>query len=427
MTTARARRSSRDPTSRSRSGKRGICRTIAMPGKRKLSSSSPRHAKSHAPSRRPRAPAARTRTRPARAIEQPGRGRTAKRPARRHSAPQRPPAAKRAPATQRIWLLIAAVGALAVALSALTAYILMPGATALTPGPTRHPSPRSRHRRPPYRPARSARRAACRRRWRDRFADSCSSTAATRRCSRRIRATRSASTAALPAISTSAGSAGATALIGPGLAVRLARSHRPRRRSWRARRRKTASANLRFAFQSGLAVSYWKTANLTADFAPIDLTWRVPTLRTDPTGNAIIIEPGIPGDGTGAEIGAIVDRSARLRDRRPRTGFGRPADSVLAQPFGQPARRFLDLVGAAREAEAHEAGRHRRKPCPARHRHWPRRPGARPAPRGFALAVDGEEEIERARRLGHPHPSGRREAGTDDPPALRGRGRPAPR
>ncbi len=105
-------------------------------------------------------------------------------------------------------------------------------------------------------------------------------------------------------VSTSTGSAGATALIGPGLAVRLA-GHTVRVALMVRSAKENGSANIRVAIQSGLAVSYWKTANLTADFAPIDLTWRIPTLRTDPTGDAIIIEPGIPGDGTGAEIGAI--------------------------------------------------------------------------------------------------------------------------
>ncbi|WP_421725270.1 hypothetical protein [Bauldia sp.] len=105
-------------------------------------------------------------------------------------------------------------------------------------------------------------------------------------------------------ISTSAGSAGANALIGPGLAARLA-GHNVRVTVMARTVRENGAASMRIAFQSGLAISHWQNANLTPTFAPTELTWRVPTMRTDPSGGAIIVEPGIPGDGTAVEIGAI--------------------------------------------------------------------------------------------------------------------------
>lgn len=106
-------------------------------------------------------------------------------------------------------------------------------------------------------------------------------------------------------VATSSASAGARALVGPGLAARLG-GHTVNVIVVARSARENGAANLRFALQSGLAVSYWKTASLTQELEPISLTWRVPTLRTDPKGDSIVIEPGIPGDGTGTEISAIV-------------------------------------------------------------------------------------------------------------------------
>ncbi len=53
--------------------------------------------------------------------------------------------------------------------------------------------------------------------------------------------------------------------------------------------------------------SHWQTANLGKDgYARIGLAWVAPQLRTSPNGmDYIIIEPGIPGDGTAADISAI--------------------------------------------------------------------------------------------------------------------------
>jgi len=105
-------------------------------------------------------------------------------------------------------------------------------------------------------------------------------------------------------VASAASASGVKVLVGPGLASRLAgqtvrvvieaRSSVDR-----------GAAGMRFAYQSGVAISHWQTANLDSDFALVGLTWRLPAMRTNPAGDYIIIEPGIPGDGTGADIKSI--------------------------------------------------------------------------------------------------------------------------
>ena len=62
---------------------------------------------------------------------------------------------------------------------------------------------------------------------------------------------------------------------------------------------------MRFAYQSGVAISHWQTANLGADYQAVAMTWRVPGLRTDRGGDLLVIQPGVPGDGNGADIKSI--------------------------------------------------------------------------------------------------------------------------
>lgn len=105
-------------------------------------------------------------------------------------------------------------------------------------------------------------------------------------------------------IATSASSSGAKVIIGAGLSSRLA--GRTIRVTLDARSaRENGATSMRFAYQSGVAISHWQTANLAADFTELGLVWRVPTLRTSPSGDFIIIEPGIPGSGTGVEIRSV--------------------------------------------------------------------------------------------------------------------------
>jgi hypothetical protein len=104
-------------------------------------------------------------------------------------------------------------------------------------------------------------------------------------------------------VSSTADAAGAKAVIGPGLAARLA--GQTIRVTLTARSSKEAGAqNLRFAYQSGVAVSHWQVAKVAPTYGEVGLIWRVPTQRTS-KGDTLIIEPGIPGDGSGVDIKSI--------------------------------------------------------------------------------------------------------------------------
>jgi hypothetical protein len=104
-------------------------------------------------------------------------------------------------------------------------------------------------------------------------------------------------------VSSSADAAGARAVIGPGLASRLA--GQTIRVTLTARSAKEAGAlNLRFAYQSGVAISHWQVAKVAPTYGEVGLIWRVPAQRTS-KGDALIIEPGIPGDGSGVDIKSI--------------------------------------------------------------------------------------------------------------------------
>lgn len=105
-------------------------------------------------------------------------------------------------------------------------------------------------------------------------------------------------------VSSSTSSPGVKVLVGPGLAARLAGQQVRVVIDARASS-DGGAANMRFAYQSGLAISHWQTANLEADYQELGMTWRVPTMRTNPNGDYLLIEPGIPGDGTGADIRSI--------------------------------------------------------------------------------------------------------------------------
>ena len=105
-------------------------------------------------------------------------------------------------------------------------------------------------------------------------------------------------------VSSSAESPGVKALIGPGLATRLA-GHNVRVTIVARSSTDAGAAGMRFAYQSGVAISHWQTANLGQDYQAVALTWRVPALRTDRAGDLLVIQPGIPGDGTGADIKSI--------------------------------------------------------------------------------------------------------------------------
>ena len=105
-------------------------------------------------------------------------------------------------------------------------------------------------------------------------------------------------------VASSSGAAGAAIVIGPGLASRLA-GQRVRVRVLARSSRDRGALSMRFAYQSGVAISHWQTANLEPDYGEVGILWRVPSQSTSASANRLIIEPGIPGDGTGADIKSV--------------------------------------------------------------------------------------------------------------------------
>ncbi len=102
-------------------------------------------------------------------------------------------------------------------------------------------------------------------------------------------------------VSTSAGASGSRLRIGPGLATQLAGQQVRVRLMVRSPRERGALA-MRFAYQSGVAISHWQTANLEAAYTEVAIRWRIPAQVTSAVGDYLIIEPGIPGDGTGVDL-----------------------------------------------------------------------------------------------------------------------------
>lgn len=65
------------------------------------------------------------------------------------------------------------------------------------------------------------------------------------------------------------------------------------------------ASSLRFSYQNGRSLSPWFDGPLGAGYAPLSLTWKVPKERGGPETDAIMIEPGIPGDGTAADVSSV--------------------------------------------------------------------------------------------------------------------------
>lgn len=104
-------------------------------------------------------------------------------------------------------------------------------------------------------------------------------------------------------VSSTASAPGVKVHVGPGLAARLA--GREVRVTIVARAApENGALNMRFAYQSGLAVSHWQTANLDATYEAVAMRWRPPAMQTE-GGDYLLIEPGIPGDGTAVDIQSV--------------------------------------------------------------------------------------------------------------------------
>lgn len=105
-------------------------------------------------------------------------------------------------------------------------------------------------------------------------------------------------------ISSATSAAGARALIGPGLAERFA--GRTIRVTLLARASpENGAPSIRFAYQSGLAVSHWQSVDLSGNYGSFGMIWRVPAAHESNSGDFLLIEPGIPGDGTSTDIRSI--------------------------------------------------------------------------------------------------------------------------
>jgi len=105
-------------------------------------------------------------------------------------------------------------------------------------------------------------------------------------------------------VASSASAAGARAVIGPGLAERIA--GKTIRVTLLARSsRENGTDSLRFAYQSGVAISHWQSADLSGNYGTFGMIWRVPSMRTNSASDYLLIEPGVPGDGTRADIRSI--------------------------------------------------------------------------------------------------------------------------
>ncbi|WP_018182002.1 hypothetical protein [Kaistia granuli] len=105
-------------------------------------------------------------------------------------------------------------------------------------------------------------------------------------------------------ISSSSNSTGSRITVGRGVFERLA--GRTVRIVVVARAAADNPANtLRFAYQNGRALSPWQDGDLTADYAPLSLVWTVPKERGGPETDAVMLEPGIPGDGTAADVSSV--------------------------------------------------------------------------------------------------------------------------
>jgi hypothetical protein len=101
-------------------------------------------------------------------------------------------------------------------------------------------------------------------------------------------------------------STGARIVVGRGVYERIA--GRSIRIVVVARGSKDAPAHaMRFSYQNGRSVSPWFDVDLGTPYAALSGVWQVPKNRGGPASDALILEPGIPGDGTAVDI-----RSVRL-------------------------------------------------------------------------------------------------------------------
>ena len=105
-------------------------------------------------------------------------------------------------------------------------------------------------------------------------------------------------------IASSATSNGARLVVGPGVYQQIAGKTVRVVVVARGARDNPASA-LRLAYQNGHQLSGWSDLKLGDAYQSLAMSWAVPKQRSGGEGDAVLIEPGIPGDGTAADIRSV--------------------------------------------------------------------------------------------------------------------------
>ena len=104
-------------------------------------------------------------------------------------------------------------------------------------------------------------------------------------------------------ITSSIDSGGARAVIGPGVAERLA-GHEVRVVIEARGSPDQAAGAVRLAYQQDLLILDWRVSRLIGDYAFISASWTIPDRATDGP-DYLLIEPGVAGDGTAIDIRSI--------------------------------------------------------------------------------------------------------------------------
>jgi len=103
-------------------------------------------------------------------------------------------------------------------------------------------------------------------------------------------------------VSSTAGTARAS--IGPGIADGVEGREVRIRIDVRSTPGRPAST-LRLAYLRGGTLLEWRTVNVAGEFAIVDAIWTIPTGVPSTNGDALLIAPGVPGDGTAVDIRRI--------------------------------------------------------------------------------------------------------------------------
>lgn len=105
-------------------------------------------------------------------------------------------------------------------------------------------------------------------------------------------------------VSSSTSSTGARVEVGRGVYERIA-GHRIRIVLVARGSRLAPATSLRFAYQNGRVQSPWTDVAVAGQYTPLSAIWQAPKDRGGPEFDSIIIEPGVPGDGTSVDIRSV--------------------------------------------------------------------------------------------------------------------------